>query len=181
MALVKCRECKKDVSDMAPRCPHCGVECPDREAYYGKIADEEEIEDQKRRIFGGAYWLIRAVAGLALGIFIAHAFTTGRAQELISSLFRSPSGCQVVDVTAAHDVFIINGEADAGVRVTALIKKLKSDGKVVVTAELSSSEGTWTRSTSGELRRDEQRSADVLFPEPTIAATNLRYNVKCVG
>lgn len=28
MALVPCRECGKDVSDSAPKCPHCGVVTP---------------------------------------------------------------------------------------------------------------------------------------------------------
>ena len=25
MAMIKCRECGKDISDMAKACPHCGV------------------------------------------------------------------------------------------------------------------------------------------------------------
>ena len=28
MALIKCRECKKDVSDKAAACPHCGRPVP---------------------------------------------------------------------------------------------------------------------------------------------------------
>lgn len=30
MALIKCRECKQDVSDTAKKCPHCGIANPKR-------------------------------------------------------------------------------------------------------------------------------------------------------
>jgi len=29
MALIKCKECKKDVSEFANKCPHCGTKNPD--------------------------------------------------------------------------------------------------------------------------------------------------------
>lgn len=37
MALTTCRECSKDVSTTASKCPHCGVSAPSREAQKAQI------------------------------------------------------------------------------------------------------------------------------------------------
>jgi len=38
MAMTKCRECGKDVSSSARRCPQCGADDPDKTGYYVSFA-----------------------------------------------------------------------------------------------------------------------------------------------
>lgn len=37
MALIKCKECKKEVSEFANKCPHCGIKNPDPKEWHKVI------------------------------------------------------------------------------------------------------------------------------------------------
>jgi len=47
MALIKCYECSKDISDKANSCPHCGA--PKTKDIYKGIEDEKEVLNRKKK------------------------------------------------------------------------------------------------------------------------------------
>lgn len=184
LAIIKCRECRKEVSDQAKQCPHCGIGTPSFYRYLNaRLAATENgdsanlnaqpisnstpkgLPDKIRRV---AYW---AATAIILIIVIS------KGPDVVRAL--AEPACQIISVKGDHDVFLTNGEADAGVRVTALVKKLKRDGDVTVSVTVSASDGEWQKSTTGTMKMNEQRNAVLQFPETTITSDNIRYNAIC--
>ena len=71
MALIKCKECGKEISDQATTCPNCG--CPINDDTYTK-----EVKASKRvAIFIIAILIIVCLVGFIFGYFIpAPTYTT---------------------------------------------------------------------------------------------------------
>ncbi|MBL1242797.1 MAG: hypothetical protein COA39_000095 [Sulfurimonas sp.] len=59
MALIECRECKKEVSDTAASCPNC--------AYVLKAPMERNWNGMKKQ---GVLSLLKLIAGLIIGLFL---------------------------------------------------------------------------------------------------------------
>jgi len=49
MAIIRCPECNKDVSDRAKACPHCGFPMNHSVAIHNNISEREEVEESKSR------------------------------------------------------------------------------------------------------------------------------------
>lgn len=65
MALIKCRECSKDVSSEAPTCPHCGVLGPDPATSHQAIALEN-----LRKTNAQAAGCLSTIFMLAISVFL---------------------------------------------------------------------------------------------------------------
>jgi hypothetical protein len=58
MALVPCRECGKEVSEMAPTCPYCGIKTPSKKKRWIKLAINLVI---LLVVLGGCIWAYQKV------------------------------------------------------------------------------------------------------------------------
>jgi hypothetical protein len=79
---------------------------------------------------------------------------------------------KVVTVTVNPDVFLINGDLDAGYKVTGTIQNSGDPSVFEVTATLSCSEGEYVRKRTLLMASGEQQSMQFDFPEPTVNATD---------
>ena len=50
MALIKCPECEKDISDKSKACPHCGFPFPEQTLQENKIVFDSVKEPEKKVI-----------------------------------------------------------------------------------------------------------------------------------
>lgn len=55
MALIQCPECKKDISDMARACPHCGYPIPIKPP---PKMSQEQTRSARERIFFKSEWRV---------------------------------------------------------------------------------------------------------------------------
>jgi hypothetical protein len=175
MAIVECRECKKEVSDEAPNCPHCGVVTPSEE----KISYQEYANEAAMREANIERWLDKAWK-IGLGLVIVWFIFSGKAAEFFRKFGNEViAACTVESLNLDSDIFITNGEADAGVRATALIRKEKRDGNVTVSVTISSSEGDLTKERTVHMTENQRANVVLQFPEPTINAINITGQAKC--
>ena len=173
--IIECRECKKEVSDEAPKCPHCGVFTPSKVKFDTQVYVQEEIE-REAKIEG---W-IETAWKLGLGALVLWFLFSGKAGEFFADFKQEVLvACTVENVRLEHDIFITNGEADAGVRATALLLKENSDGDVTVSITVSSSEGDITKSRTVSMREGQRGNVVLQFPELTINATNITGRGSC--
>jgi len=87
--------------------------------------------------------------------------------------------CEFGTMETQRDVFVINGEPDAGLKVLVTVKNIGQTGPLRVTTRLGTSEGDWTRTRSIRLNANETRIIRFDFPEPTINASNIETVVEC--
>lgn len=68
MAIVRCRECGKEVSTEAAICPHCGVRDPGGAAAAGRArhAHADDVHRPVRRRGGKAGWMVALLLFLVL-------------------------------------------------------------------------------------------------------------------
>lgn len=84
---------------------------------------------------------------------------------------RRPRG-EVISVTKESDWEFVNGEADAGFRVTTVIKNNGPAGELQVVTFLSCSQGEWSRTQHLFFGNGQAMSLRYFFHEPTISVTN---------
>ena len=91
MALIKCPECGKEISDTVKRCPNCG--------YHKKIKF-----DKKKRIIGGGVVLFAIIACIAIFIFTNEKPLNELEQKAVKcvldykSMLKNPDSLQVHDI-----------------------------------------------------------------------------------
>lgn len=98
---------------------------------------------------------------------------------IVAHINGSAAVCKPVAAKVDADVFLINGEPDAGFTVHATIANTGKEGPIKVKAVLTTSEGTFTREQSVSFPENATRVLDFGFPEPTINATNVQGVVSC--
>ena len=69
MALIKCPECNKEVSDRAVTCPHCGYQLRNVQNRAYRLVEKEHDRKCKELIAGGIILLIAAIVFL---FFLGH-------------------------------------------------------------------------------------------------------------
>lgn len=112
MALIKCSECKEEISDKALKCPHCGcpnnpkVKCPecntdiDKNASTcpncGYLLKNNKVTNQnnKSKIAAG-------LLGILLGCFGAHNFYLGYTGKAVAQLLITVLSCFVLSGVSA--------------------------------------------------------------------------------
>ena len=96
MALVKCPECKKEVSDTAETCPHCGyrlkkpISRPTTTYYSNRASNIVERDHNMKHIGGIISGIIGIIAGIICfclcGIKEAQAFSEVKATLIICGI-----------------------------------------------------------------------------------------------
>ena len=84
---------------------------------------------------------------------------------------RKPRG-EVISVDSKGDWEFVNGEMDAGFKVTTVIKNNGPAGDLKVVAFLSCSQGEWARTQHLFFRAGESMTLRYFFHEPTISVTS---------
>lgn len=71
MALIKCPECKRDISEEAGVCPHCGKTITANDKQIGEWMHENAIKKSDNRYFvlSTIFAVIFPIVGLILGIY----------------------------------------------------------------------------------------------------------------
>jgi hypothetical protein len=151
MAMTKCRVCGADISDDAKTCPKCGAQDP--------VA-------RTRWLKAGFGWLVIVLIGL--GVWSHFSGRGGAKAE-----------CAFSNLKGASDVFLVNGEMDAGYTLSVTVKNVGKAGRVALTANLSTSEGNFQRHQDLQLSEGEVRDLKYQFTEPTLNATNVEVRMEC--
>ena len=104
------------------------------------------------------------------------------AAALIVSLAGLLTGCsaargKIVQAKARPDVQITSEGPDYGVTVTATIKNVGRAGSLMISPEISTSEGEWDRTQHLHFAANETKTLTWFFPEPTINADNIQFEV----
>jgi uncharacterized membrane protein YvbJ len=68
MALIKCKECGKEVSDEAFVCPHCGYNFPYDEKRKEKTREKFDKKMNKMPVWG---WLLIFLGIIVIGVFLS--------------------------------------------------------------------------------------------------------------
>lgn len=84
---------------------------------------------------------------------------------------RKPRG-EVISIDSKGDWEFVNGEMDAGFKVTTVIKNNGPAGDLKVVAFLSCSQGEWVRTQHLFFRAGESMTLRYFFHEPTISVTS---------
>jgi len=153
MSITNCRECGEKVSTEADKCPSCGIKNPAMSKNVGSI--------------------IGNVIGTIFFIFIGLA--------VIGWLSESTpkASCQMTNKSLNEDVFIIDGEPDAGYRIDVAVKNVGEKGEIVVKAKLSTSEGEFERRQTLVFDSQETTNLSFNFHEPTINVENVQASLSC--
>lgn len=87
--------------------------------------------------------------------------------------------CKVHTVNVTSEPFIINGEFDAGYKVTTVVENKGPQTQLQILAKLTSSEGDIHRKQTVPFNKNESKNLIYQFHEPTISATNVSAIVSC--
>lgn len=68
MAMIKCPECGKEISDKAEKCMNCGVELTDELKFAGYKLMQAKKEDYQYGLVAILFALLIPIVGLVLGI-----------------------------------------------------------------------------------------------------------------
>lgn len=68
MAMIKCPECGKEISDKAEKCMNCGVELTDELKFAGYKLMQAKKEDHQYGLVAILFALLLPIVGLVLGI-----------------------------------------------------------------------------------------------------------------
>ena len=153
MSMTTCRECGVSVSSEAEKCPGCGVDNPSKE----------------KHIFS----IIFKIIGTVVVLVIAFAILT------YSPDSKSQASCEITDRTLIADVFVIDGQPDAGYLHRAKVRNNGKTGEVEVKAKLSTSEGEFNRSQKANIKAGEDFDFSFAFHEPSVNAQNVQYTTSC--
>ena len=88
-------------------------------------------------------------------------------------------GCKIQALKTESDVFMVDGQPDAGFTVHTTIANTGSQGEIRIKAVLETSEGTFRREQTLTFPEKATRTLDFGFPEPTINATNVQGVISC--
>ena len=80
---------------------------------------------------------------------------------------------EIVLVEQVEDTGMIDGEVDYGVRVKTRVKNAGQEGFIKIQANLSTSEGEWTREQKLHFDAGQSRELTWFFSEPTINVSNV--------
>lgn len=114
MALIKCQECGKEISDKAEVCPHCGN--PINQEAQTINATEKTTKKSSKNV--KAIIAVVAIVAIAGGIFISQNVLFGKdkgAFDLImkySSTFKNPSSIQLISGTYLYSKLGEGNELD---------------------------------------------------------------------
>lgn len=175
MAIIECRECNKEVSDVAQTCPNCGIQTPSQVQYDENIS-LFEIADKEAKT---EEWIENGfkIAGILLVIWLIF---SGKAAEWFFGVAKDVvAACEVEKLNIEPDIFIINGEADWGIKAVARIRKTERNGEVTVKVKISSSEGNLERERSVRLNAGQIANVVIRFHEPTINAVDINGQANC--
>lgn len=89
--------------------------------------------------------------------------------------------CTRPEITIEHDMYLVNNESDYGVTVKARIKNEGGQGKGLVKAMLTTSEGSYEREREIYFQAGENALVEFKFAEPTVNASNLQASVYCTA
>lgn len=153
MSMTTCRECKVSVSDEAEKCPSCGIKNP---------AMSKNISSIIGTVVGTIFWIIVALA--LIGHF---------------SKSSSKANCELIGKSLNEDIFLIQGEPDAGFRFDVTVKNSGDKGEITFNAKLSSSEGEFERKQTLMFNSQETSTLSFNFHEPTINVDNVQASVTC--
>lgn len=107
--------------------------------------------------------------------FVAAAVMAAALNDCRSTLSKAKG--QTSDVKCEAGMGVINNEPDAGVNVKVTLTNVGEAGYIKVNAELSTSEGEWSRSQNLQFGKGESRPLTYFFHEPTIMAENIQCRV----
>jgi hypothetical protein len=85
---------------------------------------------------------------------------------------------EVVNVGVKDEIFLINGDLDAGFKVTGTVQNGGDRGLFEVAATLSCSEGEYTKKRTLLLEQNQNDVVAFDFPEPTANATNAKAIIR---
>ena len=87
--------------------------------------------------------------------------------------------CTIQSVERQPEVFIINGEPDAGYKVLVTVKNIGQPGEIQVATRLGTSEGDWETVRRRMFEVNETQVLRFDFPDPTINASNIQAVAEC--
>jgi hypothetical protein len=128
----------------------------------------------------GKKWWFMGCGCLALIAIIVVALFTGVIGGL--SFFASllPKA-HISNFTSGADTAVINGEFDAGIKISFDLESVSSDPQdVTVEMKVSCSEGQWTERRTVHLQPKETQHITHFFAQPTIGATNIKSEARIV-
>jgi hypothetical protein len=90
----------------------------------------------------------------------------------------SNARAEASNITCTSDVGLVNGELDAGVKVSVTVKNVGKAGFINIKPELSTSEGEWTRSQNLQFNAGETKTLTYFFHEPTVNASSIQCRIE---
>lgn len=108
----------------------------------------------------------------------AAVFQTACTSQMFSSEPKKHINVKVTGVAVNSDVFLINGELDAGFKVTGTVQNSGDQSAFEVTTTLSCSEGEYVRKRTVMMGSGEMNTMQFDFPEPTINASDAKAIVR---
>ena len=118
------------------------------------------------------------------GLLVVWFIFSGKAGEILTDITQSfknevIAACKVEKVNVAADIFLTNGEADAGFLVNILVNKTAKNGEVTITVRLSSTEGNIQKDRTVFMNKGQRSWIAIQFPEPTINAQQVTATAGC--
>lgn len=155
MSITTCRECGKNVSSKAKTCPSCGIKNP----------------AMSKNVFSIIGNIIRTIVFFFIGLVVIG--------FIGAAVFDSSNKakCELLSRSLKPDLFLIQGEADAGYRYNVRVKNIGEKGEITIVAKLSTSEGEFKREQTLLFDSQEERNLSFTFHEPTVNATNIQGNI----
>lgn len=132
MALIKCPECGKEISDKAPACPNCGCPiAPAKPQTYQQYADTEyqETDDDEEEKDGFGYW-IKYGLKCFLGV-IAFIFVAGTIMNIFTSKSKNKEVLTNETYTSSYDSTQIESESVDTVPVQEIVYDVHTVGELV--------------------------------------------------
>ncbi len=127
--------------------------------------------------------IISSITGSIVVIFIIGVLIFSKpAREKAINIYNnitSSTNCVLLENSAHKDTFYIKSKSDYGYTVKAKIKNDGDEGEISLLVKLITSEGNFTRKQKIQLKKNESRNLAYQFPEPTVNATNVRYELSC--
>lgn len=143
------------------KCRECGAEvsseakkCP----YCG--IDTPDKKKERWQVIGGGVLIL-----MLIGAFISS--NSSRAK------------CELVGLDTKDSVAVTNGEFDASYVIKATVKNVGKGGDITIRAELSTSEGNFSREQTLTVEEGETRNLSYEFPEPTVNVSNVQGRISC--
>jgi zinc-ribbon domain len=155
MALIQCPECKQEISDQAPACPHCGA--PRRDSV-ASSTPAPVTAPPARRSWGG---LVVGALLLVIAVFVALRLSHARREGPTTA----PAPAWIVDNVDANDSCSVLGEYCVRVRC-AITNTGPVSGIAQVAVELTEDDVTvGTRRGTRSVEAGQQDTLTLDFPE----------------